>query len=255
MPSYSQNGYLAGDRSVIVTMTVPGTDVRIPVRKGPCGDLLMWAAARWHREVEPLVEGTCWGYADRTIRGSSTELSNHASGTACDFNAPKHPLGTDPSANFTPAQIAAINRIVADAAPALRWGGSYGDPAHGGVAGSRPDGMHLEINTTEGVVGQVLARVQQTGDKGVFTNDDRALLTGVYHQMSGSPKVGEWPGWPSWVKPEEHLTLLDFLRRNEQDMAALRMELAEDRQDMLNAIGSLQSELAALRAQITNSRS
>lgn len=87
----SQNGWRANDRSVVVTQTVPGTSVRLGVRKGPAGDLLIAAAARWHREVEPLVAGTCWGYAERKIRGGSA-LSNHASGTAIDLNAPSSEL-------------------------------------------------------------------------------------------------------------------------------------------------------------------
>jgi hypothetical protein len=137
---YSQNGWTAPGRSVIVTMTVPGTSVKLPVRAGPAGQLLVAAAARWHREVEPLVAGTCWGYADRTVRGSATDLSNHASGTAIDLNAPQHPLGTAPSANFTPAKIVAVRRIVAAYAPCLRWGGDYT---------GRKDGMHLEIVASE----------------------------------------------------------------------------------------------------------
>lgn len=145
MTEYSANGYTAGDLSLIVSVTVPGTNVVLPVRKGSPGALLIAAAARWHREVEPLVVPGCWGYAFREIRGSTTELSNHASGTAVDLNAPLHPLGTEPDHNFTPAQIAAVRRIVDDAGGALRWGGDYGVLARGGVTGSRPDGMHVEV--------------------------------------------------------------------------------------------------------------
>lgn len=126
-------------RQNIITRTVPGTDVKIPVRSGPAGDLLIWAAARWHREIEPLVPGTCWGWAYRPIRGGGA-LSNHASGTAIDLNAPQHPLGTAPSANFTPAQIGTIRRLVADSKGCLRWGGDYT---------GRKDGMHLEVIKSE----------------------------------------------------------------------------------------------------------
>jgi hypothetical protein len=38
----SQNGYAANNRSLIVTLTAGG--VQFPVRKGACGELLMWAA-------------------------------------------------------------------------------------------------------------------------------------------------------------------------------------------------------------------
>lgn len=118
----------------------------------------MWAAARFNVEVEPLHVGWCWGYAYRDIRGA-TGLSNHASGTAIDLNAPAHPLGTNPTANYTPAKIAAIHRIIADTQGALRWGGDYGDPAHGGVKGSRPDGMHIEVIKNEATCARVLAIV------------------------------------------------------------------------------------------------
>lgn len=240
MTSYSQNGYLAGDRSVIVTMTVPGTNVRIPVRRGPCGDLLMWAAARWHREVEPLVEGTCWGYAFREIRGSSTELSNHASGTAIDLNAPKHPLGVPASKTYTTAQLAAIRQILNDAQGAIRWGGDYDQPAHGGVLNSRPDSMHLELVVPEPVVVQVLAHVQGDDDMSVWDRKETA-----------------WAGGVTDDKNTPYDAFM-FLKRNNvevhqcvlmlQKMAA---HYADDRQDMLNAIGSLQSEVAALKSRLS----
>lgn len=187
----SQNGYVANDRSLIETLTAPGTDIGFPVRKGPCGELLMWAAGRWHHEVEPLVPGTCWGFAERDIRGS-TEISNHASGTAIDLNAPQHPLGTDPAANFTPAQIAAIRRIVADSDGALRWGGDYV---------GRKDGMHVEINAPEGHVAGVLAQV--TGGDDVASVWDR--------------REGPWKGGLTDIPDEvngEHYDLFEFVKRN-----------------------------------------
>jgi hypothetical protein len=154
----SQNSYSANDRSVIRSATIAGTDVRVAVRKGPAGDLLLAAAARWHREVEPLRarDGVldCWGYAERTIRGSSTTLSNHASGTALDLRARTHPLGRPAAATFTQAQIAAIDRIVADTRGALRWGGRW----------SRPDPMHLEVVASEAACARALATFPPAAD-------------------------------------------------------------------------------------------
>lgn len=148
MTEYSQNGWIAGDRSLIVTVTVPDTDVQLPVRTGPAGQLLVAAAHRWHREVEPLITPGCWGYAYRQVRGSTTDLSNHASGTAIDLNAPKHPLGV--AGTVTPAQRAAIHRIVGDAHGALRWGGDYT---------GRVDEMHLEIVADEAACAAALPSV------------------------------------------------------------------------------------------------
>lgn len=59
-------------------------------------------------------------------------------------------------------------------------------------------------------------------------DDERAMLTGIFHQMSGSPEIGKWPGWPTWDKGTgETLTLLDFLRRNNVQVAELAAKLAE----------------------------
>jgi hypothetical protein len=148
----SQNGYSANDRAVIVSYAVPGG--KLALRRGPAGELLAAAVRRWHDEVEPLLWPGCWGYAERPIRGSVTVLSNHASGTGADCCAPRHPLGTEPRANFTPAQIAAARRIIADSGGCLRWGGDYT---------GRKDGMHLEVVESEDKCAQVLARWQGRG--------------------------------------------------------------------------------------------
>lgn len=153
MPT-SQNGYKANDRSAISTRTIPGTTVRVAVRNGPAGDLLLYAAARWDREVEDIDQGADdWGYAERPIRGG-TELSNHASGTALDLNATRHPLGQDPSLSFTTVQRTAIRRILSDCRGALRWGGDYI---------GRKDGMHLEVVAPEQRCAEVLATLPTSG--------------------------------------------------------------------------------------------
>ncbi len=150
----SQNGYSANDRSVISTRTIPGTTVRVAVRNGPAGDLLLYAAARWDREVEDIDQGADdWGYAERPIRGG-TELSNHASGTAIDLNATRHPLGQNPSLSFTAEQRTAIRHILADCRGALRWGGDYS---------GRKDGMHLEVVADEKRCAEVLAALPVGG--------------------------------------------------------------------------------------------
>jgi hypothetical protein len=130
----SQNGWTANDRSVIASFTVPGG--KLALHAGSAGAVLAWCVTRWHHEVEPLTWPGCWGYAERPIRGG-VQLSNHASGTAADVCAPAHPLGTEPAANFTPAKIAAVHRIIGDTGGLIRWGGDYT---------GRKDGMHLEVN-------------------------------------------------------------------------------------------------------------
>ena len=193
----SQNGFPANDPSLIVTMTAPGTSVRFPVRRGVCGQLLVWAAGRWHREVEPLVVPGCWGYAARDIRGS-TEVSNHASGTAIDLNAPKHPLGTDPTSNFTPTQIAAIHRLVTATQGALRWGGAYQ---------GRNAGKPLEINAPEARVAQVLAQLTAQPAPAVPQEDDVAFQSGSWPAGTGVRQTLPCPVGPNFAHHSGYLSL------------------------------------------------
>jgi hypothetical protein len=160
----SQNGYSANDRSLIRSAVVPGTTVKVWVRRGAAGDLLLHLAERWNRQVEPLFapDGVldCWGFAPRTIRGNMSVLSNHASGTALDFRARSHPLGR--SGTYTASQVAAIRRILADFRHAVRWGGDYC---------TRKDEMHVEIVVDEATCRAVLTAVT-TNTNPVTEEDD-----------------------------------------------------------------------------------
>lgn len=133
----SQNGWTANDRSVIVTYTVPGTTTKLALRKGAAGYLQCHFWAWFDKNIESIDGGQLddWGYAERTVRGSSDVVSNHASGTASDGNALKHPMGK--SNTFTAAQQKKIRAQLAKYEGCLRWGGDYQ---------SRPDDMHIEVN-------------------------------------------------------------------------------------------------------------
>lgn len=122
----SQNGWPANNAALVASQQVPGTRTHVTVRKDAAGQLLLEVASAFDRLVQDIEAGIMddWGYASRPIRGG-TALSNHASGTAIDLNATKHPLGTAPSATFTAAQIAQIHKIVAVTGNVVRWGGDY----------------------------------------------------------------------------------------------------------------------------------
>jgi hypothetical protein len=149
----SQNGYLANRRDLTSVYTVPGTSVKLRLRKGPVAAVLVEVARRFHTEVEPIDAGTVtddWSYAERPIRGSTTTLSNHASGTAIDLNALRHPRGVH--GTFTAAQKTSVRRILADLAdpatgrPVVRWGEDYSTVV---------DGMHFEIDDDPDAVARV----------------------------------------------------------------------------------------------------
>lgn len=150
MPT-SQNGYSANDRSLIASFVVPGTSRKLALRKGDCAVVLLDFAAWFHREIEPIDTGSLddWGYAERMVRGSSTTLSNHASGTGMDLNAPRHPLGR--VGTFTAAQTAKIRAKLKEYGGVIRWGGDYVN---------RKDEMHFEINKGIAAVKAVADRIR-----------------------------------------------------------------------------------------------
>lgn len=110
---YSQNGWPANkdpNAIKIKSYPVPGTNIKLRVAQR-CAPLLVAFAADFHHLVEPIDEGSLddWGFAYRPIRGQTTGLSNHASGTAIDLNATKHPLGKRNT--FTSGQLDILDEL------------------------------------------------------------------------------------------------------------------------------------------------
>jgi len=137
----SQNGWPVSSSASaigITGLTVSGHTFPAGVKGGQVHTILGYVARRFHTEVEALVNPGCWGYNYRVISGS-TSFSNHASGTAIDCNAPRHPLGA--SGTFSSAQVSKIRSILSYCNGVVRWGGDYS---------GRKDEMHFEINVRPG---------------------------------------------------------------------------------------------------------
>ncbi|MEU4155684.1 M15 family metallopeptidase [Actinoplanes sp. NPDC026670] len=150
----SQNGWSAGTASQIGGLDnsyIPGTKIKFPpgVRKGDVAVVLFYVAERFHKTVEPLRPGWNWGHNYRVIRGA-TALSNHASGTAIDLNAPEHPLGK--ANTFSAKQVKAIRVILAFCEGVVRWGGDYK---------GRKDDMHFEIVKNAAAVKKVADKIRK----------------------------------------------------------------------------------------------
>jgi hypothetical protein len=84
---------------------------------------LFYVAEQFNLHVENLDADWCWGYAYRPIRGQTTGLSNHASGTAIDLNAPSHPLAK--VGTLSSKEQAEIEKILDFCEGVVRWGGKY----------------------------------------------------------------------------------------------------------------------------------
>lgn len=140
----SQNGWPASQRA---SDFVPLRWITGRVAPGAVHATFDHLGQRFNAEVEPINPAHSWGWAYRPIRGA-TRLSNHASGTAVDFNAPAHPLGK--SDTFSKEQVKAIRRILDDLGGVVRWGGDYS---------GRKDEMHFEIVGSPAQVDRVAARL------------------------------------------------------------------------------------------------
>jgi hypothetical protein len=131
---YSQNGYEAKNSSLIAAYTIPGTKVKINLRKGDVSVVILDFLSWYNDNIEPLRQSDTGGYNPRSIIGSST-LSNHASGTATDARWQDHPLGV--RGTFSASEKRKINAKLAEYDGVIRWGENYS---------GRIDGMHYEIN-------------------------------------------------------------------------------------------------------------
>jgi hypothetical protein len=131
-----------------------GTGKKLTLVDGPAGDLLNHVAGQLSQRVESVDRDgpkgiDDWGYNYRTIEGKKT-LSNHASGTAFDFNADLHPDGH--RGTFTPAQVSEIRTILGEVDNVVKWGGDF--------RGSDVDEMHFEIRGTPAEVSRVWDRIR-----------------------------------------------------------------------------------------------
>lgn len=140
----SQNGWLVLDSGTsgppprLRSWKIPDTERKILLRDGSAGFLLVHMASWFDERIEKLDTGQLddWGWANRDIRGSSV-ISNHASGTAMDLNATKHPMGVSTRATFSLDQVERIHKRLRFYDGCLRWGGDYEN---------RPDAMHFELD-------------------------------------------------------------------------------------------------------------
>jgi hypothetical protein len=149
----SANGWTASKVRAeigIESFSVPGTKLKLACAKA-VAPLLVGFAAEFHELIEPIDEGTLddWGYAYRDVRGSTTTLSNHSSGTAIDLNATQHPLGK--VGTFPNEKVPMIRALAKKYG--LIWGGDYRN---------RKDEMHFEIALTPAKAAALIKKLGQS---------------------------------------------------------------------------------------------
>ena len=148
----SYNGWPVGAPAAsigVANYTVPGTSVVLPVKSGDVATVLMYVASRFNGEVEGLDSRQCWGYGYRKNVNNPSVWSNHASGTAIDLNAVRHPNGA--KGTFSGSQVNSIRDILAFCGDVVYWGGDYRGTT---------DEMHFEMDVPPGD-GRLAALVQK----------------------------------------------------------------------------------------------
>lgn len=177
MVERSYNGWVASRTAAglpggLERLTVAGELFAPGVRAGDVATVLGYVARQLHARVEPVVrddwhQADDWGWNYRTNRNANN-LSSHASGTAIDYNATRHP--NDRRGTFTAAQVREIRVILAEVQNAVRWGGDF--------TGTK-DEMHWEVQVGEAT----LARVADS------LRSRTVLLGGSLDQSSAPPPV------------------------------------------------------------------
>ncbi len=141
----------------LAAFKIPGTSIALTANRD-VAPLLVYFAARFHAEVEPLHKGWCWGHSPKPIEGSQV-WSNHAWGGAWDLNAPAHPMGKRNTFSATK------RRKIDDILRALTFEGVR-VLRHGKDYVRRPDDMHVEVNVPRALAVRA-ARALQTRPSGL----------------------------------------------------------------------------------------
>lgn len=157
--AFSYNGWLASpnpaDFGGLAKLVVAGESFAPGVRAGDVHTVLQYVAEQMHARVEPVVrddwhQADDWGYSYRPNVNNPRALSCHASGTAIDYNATRHPNGR--RGTYAVGQVAEIQRILAEINGAVRWGGNF--------TGTR-DEMHFEVVANAPALARVAERLRQ----------------------------------------------------------------------------------------------
>ena len=130
------------------------------VRAGSVWVVFNWLANQYDKRVESITKGHSWGYAYRLVTNGKS-YSNHASGTAIDLNAPKHPYGTKATANFSTAQIATCNTLIKESQDILKWLDGH-DPMHWEI---RPGVKPAHVDRLATILIQKALGISQTGNR------------------------------------------------------------------------------------------
>lgn len=193
----SQNGWpVASSADIHYYQLVGG---KVGLRKGAVATVLV-ALAGDLQKLERAVWPGIWGWYVRPIRGQSTGYSNHASGTAMDWNAPTHPRQSGSRyLGWSSSQVVAIHHLLTGKyAGVIRWGADYRTTPY--------DPMHFEINASPAAVARLAGELSRpapppVNHSSVYYNP---IVTGAdmffIRETSSNAVFLCWPGYRQWMQ-------------------------------------------------------
>jgi hypothetical protein len=113
-----------------------------------------------------------WGYSYRPSTGDPDSLSCHASGTAIDYNATRHPYGVH--GTFTPAQVEEAHQILREVLGVVAWGNDW----------NLPDGMHLEISGSKAQVADAADHIRNRDEDDMKAEDFQKIREIVAEELN-----------------------------------------------------------------------
>lgn len=200
----------------LTKLVVAGEEFAPGVLSGDVFTVLQYVANAMHERVEPIIkagwhEADDWGWNYRENRNANN-LSCHASATADDYNATRHPNGK--RGTFTPEQAREIRKICAEVKNVVRWGGDFTGTV---------DEMHFEICANE-----VAVRVAANWVRGVL-GPIPALSSGPFleYDMRGPevrrlqeilttryPAYAKWSPITDYFGPQTLAAVKEFQKRS-----------------------------------------
>jgi len=150
MADYSYNGWPVLTTPQLDNSEIPGAPgVKFApgVLAGDVATVLFFVGFWLHRNIEPAVAPGCWGYSYRANRNANN-WSCHASATAADFNAPRHPNGVRGTWGAAATRIR--GELLAYLEGVVQWGEDYD---------GTPDGMHFEIIKPAADVSRIAGKI------------------------------------------------------------------------------------------------
>jgi hypothetical protein len=168
---YSYNGWPASDSAsaINVNKNFVGGGETFPggMKAGDVDTVMGYVFDEIDKRVEAAVPGWNWGWSYRANVNNPSQLSNHSSATAGDYNAPNHPNGTSTGPNggggWSSSQYKEIQKILAEVEYAVNW-----------LTGNDP--MHFDIQVNASVLAGVASRIRAKEDDMSLSADDKTWI-------------------------------------------------------------------------------